>query len=231
MSGEDQGKGSISNQLFLLFQPGSSKASAPLSAWLHLWEITLRLLSQCNTNTHLKWKQATHNQTFARTHIFHICPHRSHTDNWRQDVKPAVNLAVNLSNTGNSCNVSLYCFDETDGICSKSPYKGPNWTSYSLQLNICWVSCPSGGFGLKQNGPRETPPFPQTYTQWQKTIYRHACTHTSYISVKHECTREYRFHTSSLFLLPIGSPSQSDMATDSEEDWNGVFSCQLIYST
>lgn len=108
-----------------------------------------------------------------------------------------------------------------EGILSNFPYKGPNSTSSSLPLNTCWVSCPGGGLRLKQDGAQKDPP--SSLKHMQKThICRHtnpnnlqACAHrcAPHVSLGHRWMHVCRV-MQTLFFLPVGSPSQSDMATE-----------------
>lgn len=146
--------------------------------------------------------------------LWHTCStavskHPSHRNNWRNrqnaqlcrdfpaliqpDLHPPLSLSFPAHFTLKlmGSHSALFWWNQK-GIRSKFPYKASSWTGSSLQLNICWVSCPSRGFRLKQDGLRKTPtpptcspththtppppssppqilPLLQMYTQWKKT--------------------------------------------------------------
>lgn len=114
--------------------------------------------------------------------LWHTCStgvskHPSHRNNWRNrqnaqlcrdfpaliqpDLHPPLSLPfpahLTLKLTGSHS--ALFWWNQK-GIHSKFPYKASSWTGSSLQLNTCWVSCPSRGFRLKQDGLRKTPTPP-----------------------------------------------------------------------
>lgn len=114
--------------------------------------------------------------------LWHTCStavskHPSHRNNWRNrqnaqlcrdfpaliqpDLHPPLSLSfpAHLTLKLMGSHSALFWWNQK-GIRSKFPYKASSWTGSSLQLNICWVSCPSRGFRLKQDGLRKTPTPP-----------------------------------------------------------------------
>lgn len=214
--------------------------------------------------------------------LWHTCStavskHPSHRNNWRNrqnaqlcwdfpaliqpDLHPPLSLSfpAHLTLKLMGSHSALFWWNQK-GIRSKFPYKASSWTGSSLQLNICWVSCPSRGFRLKQDGLRKTPtpptcspphthhhplpPLPKSFPSFK-------CTHSerkqrskcrwyriqfpdlqdvhSHISLSNTCVNIPMQKSRRLgLLLPIGSPSQSDMATEVRDS---VFPGQLGVSS
>lgn len=108
------------------------------------------------------------------------------------------------------------------------PYKGPNRTGSSLQLNTCWVSCLSGGLRLKtgrakreRHSPSNTHREQHTCADTQiQTVYKHIF--SPHISVLNTdvCT------CAQVFAYPWVAPHTQTWPQRGEGQ-DSVFSCQL----
>ncbi len=218
------------------------RASAPLSAWLHLWEMTPHLMLNCTpTHTHTPYMHTQHilmsfvpnSPGTARSHAALLYPQILLIEgDWQQpyylhptsllSLLPYTSLIKTFAES--SCIILI----KPKGILSKFPYKGPNWTSSSLQLNTCWVSCLSGGLRLKQNRPRKTPPpLPNicrnTHVQTHKSkLFTSTCAKicASYVSLQ----RRYMHLYKGLF-----SPTRGKPLTVRHGWERSVLSCQLSF--
>lgn len=110
-----------------------------------------------------------------------------------------------------------------EGILSKFPYKGPNWTSSSPAAE--YLLGELSQWRLKQDGPRETPSLKHTQKTHMhgrrteiQTVWKHGC--TSYISLEHTRMQKRRF------AYPWVAP-HSQTWPEREEDQDTVFCHQL----